>query len=107
MRPWDIWLIVTIEKKKGTDTPSTASAAASPGPIVNPVDDTLRESFPSGRPLEDRPETLKCNICKKAILSSAFVKHSKECQKIKADKLKKKKEAKEARERLGITLSDF
>ncbi|KUJ19596.1 SCA7-domain-containing protein [Mollisia scopiformis] len=90
---------VADDKKKGGDTPSTNSAAASPGPIVNPVDDALRDSFSSGRPMEDKSETLKCNTCKKAILQTAFAKHNKECQKAKAEKLKKKKEAKEARER--------
>lgn len=91
---------VIDEKKKGADTPSTNSAAPSPGgPITNPVDDNLRDSFVTGRPLDDPLETVKCNTCKKAILASAFTKHSRECQKAKAEKLKKKKEAKEARER--------
>lgn len=99
MRSCDSWLILPAEKKKGADTPSTNSAAASPGAIVNPVDETLRDSFPTGRPLEDQPDRRKCNTCKKVMLETAWAKHNKECQKAKAEKLKKKKEAKEARER--------
>ncbi|CZR69990.1 related to SGF73-SAGA associated factor [Phialocephala subalpina] len=90
---------VVDDKKKGTDTPSTNSAAPSPGPITNPVDDSLLDSFATGRPLDDPVDTVKCNTCRKAFLSSAFAKHNKECQKAKAEKLKKKKEAKEARDR--------
>ncbi|CZR68675.1 uncharacterized protein PAC_18574 [Phialocephala subalpina] len=81
------------------DTPFTNSAARSPGPITNPVDDNLLDYFLTGRPLDDPVGIVKCNTCRKPCLSTAFTKHSKECQKAKAEKLKNKKEAKENRDR--------
>lgn len=92
-------LMLSTEKKKGTDTPSTNSAAPSPGPLVNPIDENLRDSFPTGRPLEDPAQTVKCTICKKAFLQTAYSKHHKECTRLKAERLRKKKEAKEAKDR--------
>jgi hypothetical protein len=67
--------------------------------VVNQLDDSARETFPTGRPLEDTPELQQCKICKKSILKTAVVAHVEACVKAKNEKLKKKKEQKEARER--------
>ncbi|PMD40182.1 SCA7-domain-containing protein [Hyaloscypha variabilis F] len=90
---------VIEDGKKGTDTPSTSSVPASPGPVVNQLDDSARETFPTGRPLEDTPELQQCKICKKMVLKTAIAAHVEECVKAKNEKLRKKKEQKEARER--------
>jgi SAGA-associated factor 73 len=92
-------LLKLAEDKKGTDTPSTNSVPASPGPVVNPLDDSARETFPTGRPLEDPPELQVCKICKKNILKTAAAAHVEACVKAKNEKAKRKKEQKEARER--------
>ncbi|TVY83692.1 SAGA-associated factor, partial [Lachnellula suecica] len=87
------------DKKKRTDTPSTNSAVASPGPIVNQLDDAARETFATGRPLDDGPELQQCKHCKKSILKAAIENHVKQCLKLKREKAQRKKEQKEARER--------
>lgn len=90
---------VIDDGKKGTDTPNSASGPASPGPVVNQLDDSVRENFPTGRPLEDPTELQQCKICKKGILKTVSAAHVEACIKAKNEKLKKKKEQKEARER--------
>jgi hypothetical protein len=67
--------------------------------VVNQLDDSARETFPTGRPLEDTPELQVCKICKKSVLKTAIAAHVEECVKAKNEKLRKKKEQKEARER--------
>jgi hypothetical protein len=67
--------------------------------VVNQLDDSVRENFPTGRPLEDTPELQQCKICKKGILKTVSAAHVEACVKAKNEKLKKKKEQKEARER--------
>lgn len=66
---------------------------------MNQLDDSARETFPTGRPLEDSPELQQCKICKKSVLKTAIAAHVEACVKAKNEKLKKKKEQKEARER--------
>ena len=92
-------MLTDLDGKKGTDTPSTNSVPASPGPVVNQLDDSARETFPTGRPLEDTPELQQCKICKKSVLKTAIAAHVEACVKSKNEKLRKKKEQKEARER--------
>jgi SAGA-associated factor 73 len=87
------------DKKKGTETPSTNSVPASPGPVVNQLDDAARETFATGRPLEDAPELHQCKHCKKTVLKTIAKSHVANCLKIKKEKAQKKKEQKEARER--------
>jgi hypothetical protein len=87
------------DKKKGTDTPSTSSVPASPGPIVNQLDDSAKETFATGRPLEDTPKIQQCRHCKKSILNTAITAHVIACLKAKKEKAQRKKEQKEARER--------
>ena len=92
-------LTLIDDKKRGTDTPSTNSVPASPGPVVNPLDDNARETFATGRPLEDSPDLQVCKHCKKSILKTAAKGHLVACLKAKKEKAQRKKEQKEARER--------
>lgn len=85
------------DKKKGSNPP--ASAAVSPGPVVNQLEDSARETFATGRPLEDPPELQQCKHCKKSILKTAAKAHVAACLKVKKEKAQRKKEAREARER--------
>lgn len=84
------------DKKKDKDTSSTS---ASPGPVVNQLDDKARETFATGRPLEDVPDSQQCKHCKKSLLKTAMKTHVIACLKLKKEKLQRKKELKEARER--------
>ncbi|KAL3959091.1 hypothetical protein ACCO45_007253 [Purpureocillium lilacinum] len=95
---WRDGSVVEDEKKKNGISPST-SAAASPGPVVNQLDDTARETFATGRPLEDSPDLQQCKHCKKSILKTAAKAHIEQCLKLKKEKAQRKKEAREARER--------
>jgi SAGA-associated factor 73 len=90
---------IADDKKKGTDTPSTNSVPASPGPVVNQLDDNARDTFATGRPLEDSLELQQCKHCKKSILKTAAKTHLVACLKAKKEKAQRKKEQKEARER--------
>lgn len=85
------------DKKKNGNSPATS--AASPGPVVNQLDDTARETFATGRPLEDPPDLQQCKHCKKSILKTAAKAHIAQCLRLKKEKAQRKKEAREARER--------
>jgi SAGA-associated factor 73 len=85
------------DKKKPKDA---AITAASPGPVINQLDDSSRETFSTGRPLEDLPDMFQCKHCKKGITRSAAKDHIAQCLRIKKEKAQRKKEAREARERL-------
>jgi len=87
--------------RKDADKKSKPSAAKppSPSPVVNPLDETARETFATGRPLEDPPDLQQCKHCKKGILKTAAKQHIAACLKIKKEKAQRKKEAREARER--------
>ncbi|KAG9246954.1 SCA7, zinc-binding domain-containing protein [Calycina marina] len=90
---------VAGEKNKGADTPNTDSAHASPGPVVNQLDDMAKETFATGRPLEDSLDLMACKHCKKGVLKAVAKSHITSCLKQLKEKQRKKKEAKEARER--------
>ncbi|KAH8653242.1 SCA7, zinc-binding domain-containing protein [Tricladium varicosporioides] len=96
---WRDGSIIDEDRKKGTDTPSTTSVPASPGPVVNQLDESARETFPTGRPLEDKLEIQQCKLCKKSILKTTIKVHIETCIKAKKEKAQRKKEQKEARER--------
>lgn len=66
---------------------------------MNQLDDTARETFATGRPLEDSPELHQCKHCKKSVLKTAAKAHVVACLKAKKEKAQRKKEQKEARER--------
>ncbi|QPH16903.1 hypothetical protein C2857_001640 [Epichloe festucae Fl1] len=94
---WRDGTVVEDNKKKTVSSPS--ASAASPGPVVNQLDDTARETFATGRPLEDSPDLQQCKHCKKSILKTAAKAHIAQCLKLKREKAQRKKEAREARER--------
>ncbi|KAG9255209.1 SCA7, zinc-binding domain-containing protein [Emericellopsis atlantica] len=87
--------IIDETKSKG----SPASTATSPGPVVNQLDENARETFATGRPLEDSPDLQQCKHCKKSVLKTAAKAHIAQCLRVKKEKAQRKKEAREARER--------
>ena len=66
---------------------------------MNPRDESTRETFATGRPLEDSPDMQQCKHCKKSILRTAAKEHIAACLRVKKEKAQRKKEAREARER--------
>ncbi|KAI2639666.1 SCA7-domain-containing protein [Hypomontagnella submonticulosa] len=84
---------------KNTDNSSGTAGALPLSPIVNPLNDDARETFSSGRPLEDNLNLQQCKHCKKGIIKSAAKEHIAQCLRIKKEKAQRKKEAREARER--------
>ncbi|KAI0481041.1 SCA7, zinc-binding domain-containing protein [Xylariaceae sp. FL0804] len=87
------------KRSKGAASPARAIGPISPGPIVNELDDESRETFATGRPLEDQLNLQQCKHCRKGITKSAAKTHIAQCLKIKKEKAQRKKEAREARER--------
>ncbi|KAH6890316.1 SCA7, zinc-binding domain-containing protein [Thelonectria olida] len=85
------------DKKKNGN--SQAVSASSPGPVVNQLEDSARETFSTGRPLEDNPDLQQCKHCKKSVLKTAAKGHIAQCLRLKKEKAQRKKEAREARER--------
>ncbi|KAK3940394.1 SAGA-associated factor 73 [Diplogelasinospora grovesii] len=75
------------------------TATGSPSPIVNVLEEPHRETFATGRPLEDIPDLQQCKHCKKSVLRIAAKEHIAQCLRIKKEKAQRKKEAREARER--------
>ncbi|KAL2016284.1 hypothetical protein VTK56DRAFT_3912 [Thermocarpiscus australiensis] len=94
---WKEANVIEEGKKKSKDA---ALSAASPGPVVNQLDDISRDTFSTGRPLEDLPDLKQCKHCKKGITRTAANEHIAQCLRIKKEKAQRKKEAREARERL-------
>ncbi|KAI3337634.1 SCA7-domain-containing protein [Xylariaceae sp. AK1471] len=87
------------KKAKRTGSPAAVPGALSPSPVVNQLDDSSRETFTSGRPLEDNLNLQQCKLCKKGVIRTAAKAHIDNCMKIKKEKAQRKKEAREARER--------
>ncbi|KJZ76061.1 hypothetical protein HIM_04517 [Hirsutella minnesotensis 3608] len=94
---WRDGSLVEDDKKKSASSPSTS--VPSPGPVVNQLDDVARETFATGRPLEDNPDLQQCKHCRKSILKTAAKAHIAQCLRLKKEKAQRKKEAREARER--------
>lgn len=88
------------KKSRRIGSPPVASAALSPSPAVNQLDDGPRETFMNGRPLEDGLNLQQCKLCKKGIIKNAAKLHIDKCMKVKKEKAQRKKEARELRERL-------
>lgn len=86
------------KKSRATGSPSTNSIA-SPGPVVNQLDDNARGSFATGRPLEDSPDLSVCKHCKKSFLKSAIKSHTSTCLADRKEAIRKKKEMKEGKEK--------
>ncbi|CAK7263489.1 SAGA complex subunit Sgf73 [Sporothrix epigloea] len=95
---WKEGTFVDQEKKK-TKNNSSSITAPSPSPVVNQLDETARETFATGRPLEDALNLQMCKHCKKSVLATAAKQHIAACLKVKKEKAQRKKEAKEARDR--------
>lgn len=66
---------------------------------MNQLDENARETFATGRPLEDSPDLQQCKHCKKSVLKTAAKAHIAQCLRVKKEKAQRKKEAREARER--------
>ncbi|KAL2181390.1 SCA7, zinc-binding domain-containing protein [Thermothelomyces heterothallicus CBS 202.75] len=94
---WKEAAVIEEDKKKSKDN---AITAASPSPVIIPLEDASRENFHTGRPLEDVLDMFQCKHCKKVITRSAGADHVARCLRIKKEKAQRKKEAREARERL-------
>ncbi|KAF4584275.1 SAGA-associated factor 73 [Ophiocordyceps camponoti-floridani] len=94
------WREGTVEddkKKKAASSPSATVPSLSP--VLNALDDIARDTFATGRPLEDSPDLQQCKHCKKSILKTAAKVHIAQCLRLKKEKAQRKKEAREARER--------
>ncbi|KAK4106273.1 SCA7-domain-containing protein [Parathielavia hyrcaniae] len=94
---WKEANVLEDDKKKSKDN---AITAASPSPVINQLDDPSLDTFDTGRPLEDIPDMFQCKHCKKGITRVAAKDHIAQCLRIKKEKAQRKKEAREARERL-------
>ncbi len=66
--------------------------------VVNPLDEKTVAGFPTGRPLDDKVDTVQCKHCKRPVLRASSAQHIRDCLNKKQEKLKKKKEAKEAKD---------
>lgn len=85
-------LMYLIDVENKAPAPSTAS------PVINPLDEKTISGFPSGRPLDDKVDTVQCKHCRRPVLRASSAAHIRECLHKKQEKLKKKKEAKEAKD---------
>ena len=79
------------------DVENKASAATT-SPVVNPLDEKTITGFPTGRPLDDKVDTVQCKHCRRPVLRTSSATHIRDCLNKKQEKLKKKKEAKEAKD---------
>lgn len=66
---------------------------------MNQLDESAMESFRNGRPLDDPVELQTCKHCKKSVLKAAAKAHVSNCLKLKREKMQRKKELKEQRDR--------
>ncbi|UPX21053.1 SAGA complex subunit Sgf73 [Ascochyta rabiei] len=84
---------------KESDAKNADSKASTTGsPVVNPLDEKTLAGFPTGRPLDDKVDTIQCKHCRRPILRASSATHIRDCLNKKADKQRKKKEAKEAKD---------
>jgi SAGA-associated factor 73 len=67
-------------------------------PQINRIPGSLGRAFPNGKLMEDKPNVLKCNHCKRPVLKHAMPAHIERCLNKKQEKQRKKKEAKDARD---------
>ncbi|KAI1453602.1 SCA7, zinc-binding domain-containing protein [Annulohypoxylon moriforme] len=95
---WREGSVVNDDKKSKASENSTIGSL-SPGPVVNQLDESSRDTFATGRPLEDNLNLQQCKHCKKGIIKTAAKEHIAQCLRIKKEKAQRKKEAREARER--------
>lgn len=86
-------IYIDVDASKASSTPDGSAS-----PLVNPLDEKILAGFSSGRPLEDKVDTVQCKHCRRPVLRAAAATHIRECLNKKQEKLKKKKEAKEAKD---------
>lgn len=65
---------------------------------MNKIPPSLAKAFPNGKLMNDKPEVLKCNHCKRPVMKHAMPAHIERCLNKKQEKQRKKKEAKDARD---------
>ncbi|KAF2112592.1 SCA7, zinc-binding domain-containing protein [Lophiotrema nucula] len=84
---------LNVDGSKALSTPDDTAS-----PLVNPLDEKILAGFSSGRPLEDKVDTVQCKHCRRPVLRAAAPTHIRECLNKKQEKQRKKKEAKEAKD---------
>ncbi|KAF2735997.1 SCA7-domain-containing protein [Polyplosphaeria fusca] len=84
--------------KESEAVTASNTADGSTSPLINPLDEKILAGFPTGRPLEDKSDTVQCKHCRRPVLRAFAANHIRECLNKKQEKLKKKKEAKEAKD---------
>ncbi|KAJ5028845.1 SCA7, zinc-binding domain-containing protein [Bipolaris maydis] len=86
------------KESDATNIENKAPASSTTSPVINPLDEKTISGFPSGRPLDDKVDTVQCKHCRRPVLRASSATHIRECLHKKQEKLKKKKEAKEAKD---------
>jgi len=86
------------KESDATNVETKAPAPSTTSPVINPLDEKTIAGFPSGRPLDDKVDTVQCKHCRRPVLRASSAAHIRECLNKKQEKLKKKKEAKEAKD---------
>ncbi|KAG2160364.1 hypothetical protein VTO58DRAFT_105082 [Aureobasidium pullulans] len=66
--------------------------------VVNRVPMDVARAFATGHPMQDIPDVVRCNHCKRPVLRHKAKAHIEECIQKKQEKQRKKKEAKDARD---------
>ncbi|KAI4785361.1 SCA7-domain-containing protein, partial [Aureobasidium sp. EXF-8845] len=66
--------------------------------VVNRVPMDVARAFVTGHPMQDDPDIVRCNHCKRPVLRHKAKAHIEECIQKKQEKQRKKKEAKDARD---------
>ncbi|KAF2228903.1 SCA7-domain-containing protein [Viridothelium virens] len=84
---------------EGEEKRAEGSHDRSTSPLINPIPAEIAAAFPTGRPMEDKPDTVQCKHCKKPILRHAAAKHIQDCLAEKQKKARLKKERKEEKEK--------
>ena len=74
----------------------TPRSASPDSPLIKEIDNDLRATFATGRPMEDKADLIQCKHCKKPMLKSVAAPHMKLCLQKKKEREQKKKEQKEA-----------
>ncbi|KAF2270097.1 SCA7-domain-containing protein [Lojkania enalia] len=86
------------KESEAVNVDASKPADLSTSPLVNPLDEKILAGFSSGRPLDDKGDTVQCRHCRRPVLRAFAANHIRECLNKKQEKLKKKKEAKEAKD---------
>ncbi|KZZ93520.1 SCA7 domain protein [Ascosphaera apis ARSEF 7405] len=87
--------------KKGKDGDQDNDTASGPSsPVIPEIDAKTMALFPTGKPRETILDTVICKHCKKPVLRTSAVEHIKGCYKAKQEKQRKKKEARDAANKL-------